>query len=455
MLKLQTEPRYDTLRPKLEYVLSLFNRWYRLPRRELTVSYGGTADAEIQISPGDWTEFYGDTHPVPEEVTWIEWEGKRLPLLCQQSPSGEIVQTDDEDDTVVVTADILGTAFYFLSCWQEWMSENRDQYGRFPASESLLYRWGLLDTPVVNYYYDILAAAVGRVTGRKPKPEPPGEAPFYVALTHDIDQCMTGWMEDSFRALMGGHPLTAVKTVWQRLADRDVWFNFDEMMALEESLSVKAAYYFLPEQQRSGNRSNADYRMDFKELRTALKDLQAAGHEIGIHGSLGSGKNSDQLREEISRIPVPVTGGRFHFLAMAVPESFDILERSGLRYDMTLGFAEHPGFRNGVCYPFTPYDIRRDRAYSFIEIPLMVMDRTFTNYLRVEPEATGDYIGPLLTAVRKFGGVLTLLWHNKSFSGYKYRGWEQPFLETVKSAGTDQGAILLPQDIADLYNRSE
>jgi len=51
---------------------------------------------------------------------------------------------------------------------------------------------------------------------------------------------------------------------------------------------------------------------------------------------------------------------------------------AGARYDCTFGYAACPGFRNGACFPFPPYNFTTESAFPALELPLMIMDVSLT-----------------------------------------------------------------------------
>ena len=52
--------------------------------------------------------------------------------------------------------DIFAASFFMLTRWEEYVNKNRDIHDRFPATESLAYKQGFLDRPVVNEYVEEL-----------------------------------------------------------------------------------------------------------------------------------------------------------------------------------------------------------------------------------------------------------------------------------------------------------
>jgi hypothetical protein len=306
---------------------------------------------------------------------------------------------------------------------------------------------------VVNYYFDILAEAIYIQTGNRPIIKTDSQDNWSAIITHDIDQCNTGWRENSFRALVDGHPIKSLTTVIKRIIKKDVWFNFDEIVNIEDSLDVLSSFYFIAEQNKKWNYSNADYDIQRANMKKVIQNIRNRNHEVGIHGSIGTGWDDQKLRSELLKFPTVPAGGRFHFLAMRPSVSFDIIDSVGLKYDSSLGFAEHIGFRSGFCHPYNPYNVRDDKGYNFLELPLMVMDRTFVNlnYMGITKEESLTQIFKLIDEIEYFHGVLVLLWHNKFFSGYKYGDWKKVFISIIKEIRNRGGSIKLPTEIYNQY----
>ena len=449
MLTLIIDEEYAALQPELQYVTDVYNSVYdNVP--DLTLSYGYSQDGAISIIPADAQQFFINLETIPDQYCWFRWSGTKIPLLFQEEIPGEIVS---QEDSIRIHGDILASAFYFLSCWQEIHSDTGDHLGRFPARESFLVRHNLLHIPVVNYYFDVLTTAVEYATGSRPTPvlSMNNKHALTAVITHDIDQCKTGWKQETRRALQDGKPLPALTALSRKLFSRDVWFNFDTILEIERQQEVPATFFFIPEHRKYGKHPNADYKIQSERILEVLEKIRQAGHEIGVHASLGTGWNETQLRSDLERFPGQVLGGRFHYLAFSLPDSFRVIESSGLHYDTSPGFSERVGFRSSICYPYRPYNPETRSAYSFYEFPLALMDWTFigTEYMNLSPEEIYPYVETLLQEVQKFNGMFVVLWHNNSFSGYKFRGWDTPFLWLLQEVRNRSGRFALPGEVLE------
>ncbi len=107
-----------------------------------------------------------------------------------------------------------------------------------------------------------------------------------------------------------------------------------------------------------------------------------------------------------------VKGYRNHYLRFDRNVTWNVLEECDFLYDTTYGDAYSPGFRNGMCYPFQPYDISHSSFLDIIELPLVYMDDSPKEYLFLDDENAWRLFCDLVEKVRKVNGVFTLLWHN-------------------------------------------
>ena len=74
----------------------------------------------------------------PHNLSVTLWKG--LPV---------IFETDSRSD---IPFDIFSAVFYMVSRYEEYLDFDPDIHGRFPAHQSLAYRNGFLDRPVVNLW---------------------------------------------------------------------------------------------------------------------------------------------------------------------------------------------------------------------------------------------------------------------------------------------------------------
>ena len=428
---------------KLEYVLFTFENIYCI-ENPITISYGDKASRDINIKPGNAVQFFSKNMEKPK-YSIINWNHKLIPILFTTKIENKNLFFENKRKGISVEGDILMSAFYFLSSWQEYISNKKDKLGRFPFNNSFLSDLGLVDVPLVNYYFDILASAIMRHSGSKLVIHERHGNGLKIGITHDIDHCHTGSLQDSYRQFLAGERLAAIKKGINRITQKDIWYNFDQLLDIEKKYGVTSSYYFISENKPRDGLANADYNLQSKDFQSLMKKIGSNGHEIGIHGSIGTGFNQKQLDDEISKFQNPIIGGRFHYLLMRVNESFSIIDKSKINYDSSLGFAEHIGFRNGFCFPYRPYNFKKDRPYSFYEFPFQMMDRTFiqSNYMGLNPHDAKEAINRIMNEILKFNGYFIFIWHNNTITGFKYKEWESVLINTIEY-GMELGSDFQP-----------
>lgn len=402
---------------RLGYVLPHFALAYEAVPENLIGYPGGHKLIEVVDAADD---FFQARQPYPAAPNYREWAGQRVPFFFDPTPAAPLLEL--LPGRARINADLVSAAFYLLSGWQEYFDDTRDRHGRFPYAASVQQRYDFGALPVVNYYFDVLKAAVEHVTGQTLKPRTWGtSAPFAAFVTHDIDQLRSAWKAPAKADLRAGRLLRFGRRLGQRLARPDAWDNLEAVAATVAAYGARSTFFILPEHRRgSEGTPNADYRLT-PPLRQRLRQLQQQGHEIGLHASIGTATHLPSfLLEKETRLGLPAAGNRFHYLRYEPRQTPALLEaavETGLRYDSTLGFAEHFGFRNSYCHPFYLFNFATGKAHSFLEIPLNVMDATLhhPNYLQLSAAELLPALRPMLAEVEKFGGVATILWHNDHF----------------------------------------
>lgn len=322
--------------------------------------------------------------------------------------------------------DILKSAFFLLSGFQEHGTRERDRYGRFPWKSSVQYRLGITQKPVVNYYFEIILEAFGKFC-RLNQLEfeiKQGPAPL-LFLSHDVDRIKKYTLRNlAIVALqLAGIKKTGagLRARLQLFVDyaagillfrKNPYWTFQEMCDLEEELRISSTWFFL-EKTRMDN-SRYHFRQD--RIRDLIATLLQKGHEVGIHGTLESSTDQQEMEGGVLRLRkacgCPVQGIRQHFLKYHMPLTAVLQEAAGLSYDASLGFAECPGFRNSYAYPFRLYDFDQGKARSIWQLPLNAMEASLLEYQDVPVDAFYASLEPLLEEVSRFRGVFSLLWHN-------------------------------------------
>lgn len=438
------------------FFLKNFKLFYKLEGEDISYDIKGKARVHIVKNVKDC--FYKEKRDVNERnVTWKKWKGVSIPFLFDGYNDRDIVTY--KDGKALINYDIVSSTFYFLSGWNEYVNSSKDEYGRMKYENSIVKRLGIINIPVVNYYFDILSEAIKKVYGKEVKKNVWVNYPFSACLTHDIDECKSAWLIGSSYELKKKRFFSIPRLVIKRVLGKDDWFNFEKIDTIEKQFNAISSYYFLPQKSKISSRKwkNADYHITDKAIQRAILFLKSAGNEVGVHGSFGTHIHSERLSTDIIRInSTPIIGNRFHFMMFDPAKTVSVLQECGIKYDTSLGFAEHVGFRRGTCYPFYLYDFEKEATSSVLEIPLIVMDGSLYSkkYMNVSREKALEQTLDLVDTICKFGGVFTLLWHNTFFSEYKYRGWKEVYCKILEHCQSKNGLLTSGEQIySKLTNR--
>ncbi len=245
----------------------------------------------------------------------------------------------------------------------------------------------------------------------------PNGAPHAACITHDIDGIKPrSWKKWLYRGLFFG------RLPWR----------IDEIIKIEKKLDVSSTYFFLVNATTKWDPRNED-----EDLKEAIALVKREGFDIQLHGSYETQEQASLLATEKKTLEEltssRIVGNRQHFLRCVIPETLEILERSGFQFDSSLGIAQFPGFRNGMSFPFHPYDPRTNRFLGLLEIPLIIMDVSLKKYQKVSVRQAWKIFLELNEMIQKNGGLMTILWHNLLFGHPFTRGWQKLFEQMIKT----------------------
>ncbi len=387
-----------------------------------------------------------------DNVKWVD----NIPVLFPQSDIDEIFSVKGK--SVTFNHDLISSAFFLLSGKQETANFIPDSYGRFPYAESVQYKLNIPHIPVVNYYFEWIIQGIEKFgeLNRIEVKRKISKAPFTFALSHDIDRIDRYdrfYVAYHFKELLGIEKTD--KTKYNALKDlaictfewvkgkkrKNPWWNFKEITDIENKLGIKSAFYFLP---NHNYKVDAFYSLEEPRVIMLMNSLINNGFEVGMHGAMASANDEQVLKGQIQRLNKllhePISGNRQHNLSFKYHDTLKYLQSAGVKYDTTLGFAEHEGFRNSYCHPFKPFDFDNNEMLDIWEIPLVVMDATLFKYQKYSFEQANKAIDNLIVEIEKFGGVFSLLWHNSYYDNEVMPGIIE-FYENMLERVMNKGAI--------------
>ncbi len=361
---------------------------------------------------------------------------RELPVLFPVGESSELFKW--ENGSLVFQHDLLKSAFFLLSGYQETLPSGRDHFNRFRYEGSIQHQLGIEHVPLVNYYFKFIGEGIGEFCDRRRIPFNQNRLfdTFGFLLTHDVDVVDTYTFHDlvyRVKKVLGLAPssnskIKSFRFLLKYLGNYLKFFNrpnphwdFEYLVGSAKKYGFKSVFYFLHKELKH---QDSYYRFGDKRLRNLFAYLRREECEIGLHGSIRSAdhlailKYHLQLLEQYSK--GLVFGIRQHRLIYKHPGTSRLHAACGFSYDASLGFAEHEGFRNSFCMPFKLYDFEKEEMMDVWEIPLVVMDATLYQYRKMNPLSSLESVEKLVGECEKFNGIFTLLWHNGNFDDENY-----------------------------------
>jgi peptidoglycan/xylan/chitin deacetylase (PgdA/CDA1 family) len=360
----------------------------------------------------------------------------QVPIIYGSDPAGADFFCQSETQ-INLGIDVFGSAFFMLTRYEEVVKSDRDRIDRFPVTASLAEQEDFLARPIVNEYVEILWACLVQLAPNLQRKV----REFQVIVSHDVDEPFRYAFSGISRLLKRcagdiykRHSLSAAATSvlqWIQVksgrSDLDPCNTFDLIMDLSEQRNIKSAFYFIVD--RPAGLIDCDYSIEHPLIRDLLRKIHQRGHEIGLHTSYHTYQNPTQTKQEFEilkrvcleeGIEQQQWGGRQHCLRWATPTTFQNWDDAEMDYDSTLSFAEKVGFRCGVCYEFSTFNLQTRKHLSLREKPLIVMECTVLDdrYMNLGAEGTLalQCILNLKNCCEIFKGDFTLLWHNNRFT---------------------------------------
>ena len=372
---------------------------------------------------------------------------KAVDLLFERHIYEQSIRTVDFEGTVAPFAvygngnlmpfDVFAASFFLVSRYEEYLSQVRDQYGRFRAESTWMYENGMLQKPLVNIWDMALGKRLQDAYPKQPVKTPK----FEFVPTYDVDAAWAYKHKGLYRTLGGfvkdfsAHDREQFNERYKVLRGKrhDPFDSFDFQFELQKEFKLKPIYFILCGDYDTNDKNISIRKPAFQALIKRLGDYA----DVGIHPSFSSYLNIDKLRNEIDRLSEvlhrPLTKSRQHFLRMNLPRSYQKLIELDISDDYTMGFASQAGFRAGIASTFRYYDLENDMVTNLRVHPFALMDGTMRDYLNLDVEASLTLAKQLVDEVKAVGGTFIYLTHNETLGGEKrWVGWPEMYRQLLE-----------------------
>jgi len=337
--------------------------------------------------------------------------------------------------------DVFAASFYLLSRYEEYLLHQKDIYGRYAHENSLAFKEGFLNRPLVNEWLLLFKSSL--------KQKFPSftihYSPFTFLPTYDIDIAWS-YKNKGFWRSLGGFIQSIVKGNWQQYKERlrvlrgkqrDPYDTYGWLNSLHKQYKLNPYYFFL-----LANRTSR-YDKNIFPKQKAMFDLisdHLIRYPVGIHPSWRSGDEHGLLQKEINTLSAitgnKVLASRQHYIRFTLPETFRRLSNAGILFDFSMGYGSINGFRASAATPFYWYDLEKEKQTELMLFPFCYMEANSFYEQKFTAQQALEEMRHYYQVTKKVNGTFIMIWHNHFFGTDKlFAGWKEMYEQFIRETG--------------------
>ncbi len=329
--------------------------------------------------------------------------------------------------------DIFAAVFYLLTRYEEYLPHKKDAYGRYAHENSLAYREGFLQEPLIDSWLEDFRKII---SGKCPA-FPSSQRKFRFRPSYDIDMAWS-FLHKGWKRNAGAITLLFLKFKFRKAMQRiavlkgnrqDPFDAYEWMDQLHREFHLSPLYFFLFAKERSKYDRNIDiHNKAFLDL---VKNISSK-YETGIHPSWYSGDHGQMIAAEKKLLEdasgKKIESSRQHYIRFELPGTYRQLAEAGIRHEYSMGYGSINGFRASVAHAFYWYDLKKEEKTSLEIHPFCFMDANAFYEQGLNAEQALEEMFNLYDAARKVNGEMITIWHN-SFLGSDemFEGWKDVY----------------------------
>ncbi len=434
---------------KAEYVFRTFCKmigsqpafYYDYSLEDIHVYYGGATEEKYPVkiyhdlSTADFFENYSLLDK--DEVHFVQYRDENIPFLFSQKG----ILLHQAHNRLIVRKDIIASAFFFLSCWEEYVYTIRKDKANSKDAEKnkkkkvefknqyLAKEWDFFLTPVVDRYCGIFQKSLELAL------------PGYQKLNR--------WFEDKEFAVAVIHLLSSISP--QNLKEYKQINDLKKIIKYEEKKEVQTTNFFpIPDSKKRSIMESLieaylkpDYNISRKEYISFQNDQVETS--IGIYTNKRCSSQEIYLASEIFKEHnLLVNGHTFLNLDEHYSKLFNELESTKIKYDMSIFYDNLIGYRAGISFPFYPYNIQENKPYTVLEIPPAICFGNLNKGLD-DPLPLKNYVNYHLQKTDQRESLMTIMLDNKM------RGKFSLYKKILSYVVRNNGLITSPDYISDKW----
>lgn len=346
--------------------------------------------------------------------------------------------------------DIFAATFYLLSRYEEYLPHKKDMYGRYAHENSLAFKEGFLDMPLINIWLQHFKEELKR----KFPDAKFSDARFDFIPTYDIDEMFCYLHKPSWKARAGNIRSVLKNDTWeikerQEVLDGlvpDPYDSFDRIKFLHTIYHHLQGIVFILVAEKNGkyDKNISPHKQEFGEKLRGFFDKMPEWDKApkpdlkaGIHPSWQSGDKPGLIKKEMDllqyEIGVEARASRQHYIRFTLPQTFRQLLDAGIYSDYSMGYGSINGFRASVASSFYWYDLEKEEQTRLELFPFCYMDANSFFEQKQTPQQALEEMMKYFEVIKSVNGLMITIWHNTFLGTHKrFAGWREAYEEFLR-----------------------
>jgi len=330
--------------------------------------------------------------------------------------------------------DIFAATFYLLSRYEEYLPHTKDSYGRYAHENSLAFKEGFLQLPLINIWAEDLVKTIKERLALFTIHHSLftiHNKPFSFLPTYDIDIAYSYNHKGLLRNIGGFFRQPSAARIKVLLGvEQDPFDTYEWLHQLHAAhRQVQPIYFFLVAEK------NSLYDKNILPYHSAMQELiktHAAKYVIGLHPSWQSGDDEKVLIKEKKLLEIiagkPITASRQHFIRFNLPQGYQRLIDASITDDYSMGYGSINGFRASVASSFYWYNLQTEHETTLRIHPFCFMEANSFYEQHFTPLQALEEMKYYFDVCKKVNGEFISIWHNHFVGTDKmFEGWKEVY----------------------------
>ena len=330
--------------------------------------------------------------------------------------------------------DIFSASFYLLSRYEEYLPHVKDYKGRFLASESIAFKSGFLESPIVDIWAHKFKKLLLKYfpelifIDKNPKIHTLVNAGFPLLYKNKgVLRTCIAYLDDLIKFNL--------KNILNRTSvllgfRKDPYNTFNWIINTVKKSKNKLTVFFLLGDSKNYQESLNSHMSALKLIIKNIADYQ----EIGLLFSFDALQSLMVQNEEKEKIEAIINRNLESSIhdeyLVSLPHNYRSLIELEVKKDFTMVYETTIGFRASTCTPFLFYDLDYEIVTPLLIHPIAMTTKAFEN---VSTSKKRDFIEKIKNSVLDVNGTFSMIFYNYNFINSKRNMvWKKLFSDLNK-----------------------